>query len=313
MAVGVGIDVCKLRLDVAIHGETEVRSFANDATGLAGLLKWLKGRRSVRVLVEATGGYEQALLDRLWEKKIWVCRVNPRQARDFAKATNRLAKTDAVDARVLAHMVVTLGDQLRAYEPAEPWRVQLRDWVQRRRRVVELIQQEKQQLARVSDPQLRAQIETTLSLLGKQKQALEREIRQRIKTHTPTALTRLKGVGPVVTATLLAQLPELGELDGKAIAKLVGVAPLNDDSGARRGYRRIWGGRADVRCVLYMAAVVAKRWEPRIKTFYDHLRSTGKPAKVAIVACMRKLITILNARMRDERLGLVAPGDLATV
>lgn len=309
--VGVGIDVCKARLDVAVHGEERTCTFSNDAAGLVGLLKWLKGRRVVRVLVEATGGQEQALLDKLWEKQVWVCRVNPRQARDFAKATNRLAKTDAVDAKVLAHMVVALGEQLRRYEPPDPWRIQLRDWVQRRRHVVELIQREKQQLAWVSDAQLRAQIDTVLSTLAKQKQALEREIRQRIKAHATAALGSLKGVGLVVKSTLLAQLPELGHLDRKAIAKLVGVAPLSDDSGGRRGYRRIWGGRAELRCALYMAAVVAMRWEPAIKTFYERLRSAGKPAKVALVACMRKLLTILNARLRDERLALVAPQKLS--
>jgi len=303
---GVGIDVCKARLDVAVHGEDRTWTFSNDPAGLAGLLKWLKGRRGVRVLVEATGGQEQALLDKLVEKQVWACRVNPRQARDFAKATNRLAKTDAVDAKVLAHMVVALGEQLRRYEAPDLWRTQLRDWVQRRRHVVELIQREKQQLAWVSDAQLRAQIDTMLSTLVKQKQALEREIRQRIKGHATAALGSLKGVGPVVKSTLLAQLPELGQLDRKAIAKLVGVAPLSDDSGGRRGYRRIWGGRAELRCTLYMAAVVAMRWEPVIKTFYERLRNVGKPAKVALVACMRKLLTILNARMRDERLALAA-------
>ena len=304
--VGVGIDVCKERLDVAVHGEEQIWRFSNDVGGLTELLRWLKGRRSVRVLVEATGGYEQALLDGLWQRKVWVCRVNPRQVRDFAKATNRLAKTDAVDAKVLAHMVVVLADQLSRYEPTETWRSQLREWVQRRRHLVEVIVREKQQRVWTSDAQLCVQIDTLLSALVKQKQALEREIRQRIKAHTTAALGSIKGVGPVMKATLLAQLPELGHLDRKAIAKLVGVAPLNDDSGGRRGYRRIWGGRASLRCALYMAALVAMRREPAIKTFYERLRNAGKPAKVALVACMRKLLTILNARLRDERLALAA-------
>lgn len=300
--LGVGIDVCKERLDVAIHGEAKTYSFANEPSGLLQLMKWLRGRRSIRVLVEATGGHEQALLDRLCEKRIWVCRVNPRQVRNFAKATNRQAKTDAADAKVLAHMVVALSNELRAYEPPETWRSELRRWVQRRRHVVESIQREKQQLAWVSDAPLREQIQTLLRTLKQQKKALDREIGLKIKAHASPAMSSLKGLGLVVKATLLAQLPELGQLDGKPIAKLVGVAPLNDDSGERRGYRRIWGGRADLRNVLYMATVVAVRWEPALKTFYQRLRAAGKPAKVALVACMRKLLVILNARLRDERL-----------
>lgn len=302
--IGIGIDVSKDWLDVAVHGEEPTQRFSNDAAGLAGLVRWLKGRRSVRVLVEASGQYEQGVLDALCEKGVWVCRLNARQVRDFAKATNRLAKTDAVDAKVLAHMVVALGEQLRRHEPPDPWRTQLRAWVQRRRHVVGRIQQEKQQLAGVSEAVLRAHIEALISLLVKEKRALEREIHQRIKAHATAALSSLKGIGTVMKATLLAQLPELGQLDRKAIAQLVGVAPLNDDSGGRRGYRRIGGGRASVREVLYMAAVVAVRWEPSIKPFYERLRAAGKPAKVALVACMRKLLTILNARLRDERRAL---------
>lgn len=308
--VGVGIDISKARLDVAVDGEAPVHPFPNDSDGITALLKWLKPRRSVRVLVEATGGYEQALLDRLQSRNVWVCRVNPRQARDFARAMNRLAKTDAVDARVLARMVTVLGDELRPYEPPQPWRVQLREWVQRRRQVVELIQRQKQQLTWTSDPALCRQIQTLLTLLAKQKQALEREIRAQIRAHTLPALSSVKGAGPVVKATLLAELPELGQLDGKAIAKLVGVAPLNDDSGSRRGYRRTSGGRQSVRCVLYMATVVAVRWEPSIKTFYQRLRAAGKPAKVALVACMRKLLVILNARVRDEQRALTDASSL---
>jgi transposase len=302
--VGVGIDVCKAHLDVAVHGEEQTRRFDNDARGISALMKQLKGRGSVRVLVEATGGFEQALLDRLWKAQMWVCRINPRQARDFARATNRLAKTDAVDALALAHMVVALASQLRPYEPAAQWRIELRDWVQRRGHLVEVMQREKQHRASIHDARLRAHIDTLLGVLAKQKRVLEREIKLRIKAHATPALGSLKGIGHVVKATLLAQLPELGQLDRRAIAKLVGVAPLNDDSGGRRGYRRITGGRASVRCAMYMAALVAMRWEPAIKTFYERLRHAGKPAKVALVACMHKLLTILNARLRDEKLAL---------
>jgi transposase len=299
---GVGIDVSKERLDVAAHGVKKVEGFANTAKGHAGLLKWLKKQGEVQVLVEATGGYEQAVVDHLHGQGVWVCRINPRQARDFAKALNQLAKTDQVDAQVLAQMVAVLGDRLRQYEPPAPWRVRLRAWVQRRSHVVGMIQQEKRQLTWIREASLTAQIEATIKTLTEQKRALERELRSQVKAHASKALETVKGLGDVVKATLLARLPELGELDRRAVAKLVGVAPLNDDSGGRRGYRRISGGRADLRSVLYMATLVALRWEPSIKTFYERLRGAGKAAKVAIVACMRKLLTIINARVRDERL-----------
>lgn len=303
---GVGIDVCKAWLDVAVHGEQGAERFANNAEGHLALVKWLKKWRKVRVLVEATGAYEHALLDRLHEKGIWVCQINPRQAKDFARAMNRLAKTDKADAQVLAQMVVALSEELRAYEPVEDWRAQLRAWVQRRGHVVSLILQQKQQLTWVKEPALKAQTEALIRLLKEQKRELERELRRQIKDHQSAALTSMKGLGHVVQATLLARLPELGRLDRKAVAKLVGVAPLNDDSGSRRGYRRISGGRADLRRVLYMATLVAMRWEPLIKTFYERLRAAGKPAKVAMVACMRKMLTILNARVRDEQLAASA-------
>lgn len=299
--VGVGVDVSGQHLDVAIHGQGEVKRFANDASGVSSLLSWLKGRRSVRVVVEATGGYEQRMLDGLSARGVWVCRVNARQARDFARATNRLAKTDATDARVLAHMAESLADQLKPYEPQEPWRVQLREWVQRRRQVVELIQREKQHRDWTTDATLQTQLKAVLSLLIKQRQELDREIRRQIKARTMAALSSLKGLGPLVQAILLARLPELGRLNRKAIAKLVGVAPLNDDSGTRQGYRRTKGGRADLRGILYMATLVAIRREPLIQPFYERLRRAGKPAKVALVACMRKLLTVLNARVRDEQ------------
>ena len=298
--VGVGIDVSSEHLDVAVHGGSEVMRYSNDATGMSKLVTWLKKQRTVRVLVEATGGYEQALLDLLWKKQIWVCRVNPRQARDFARATNRLEKTDAVDARVLAHMLVCLSEQLRGYEPLQAWRVQLREWVQRRRQIVEAILREKQQLTWVKEVALRQQITAVVNLLTQQKRALDSEIRRQIKAHATAALSSLKGLGPIVKAHLLAYLPELGQLPGKAIAKLVGVAPLSDDSGGRRGYRRIAGGRSGLRCALYMAALVAARREPVIASFYQRLRNNGKTAKVALVACMHKLLTVLNARVRDE-------------
>lgn len=303
---GVGIDVCKDWLDVAVHGEQGAERFANDAAGHLALVKRLRKLRKVRVLVEATGAYERPLLDRLHEEGVWVCQINPRQARDFARALNRLAKTDKADAQVLAQMVVALGEELCAYEPMEDWRTRLRTWVQRRSQVVTLILREKQQLTWVKEPALRTQTEALITLLKEQKRELERELRRQIKDRQGTALTTMKGLGHVVKATLLARLPELGRLDRKAVAKLVGVAPLNDDSGNRRGYRRIGGGRADLRSVLYMATLVAMRWEPLIKTFYERLRAAGKPAKVAIVACMRKMLTILNARLRDEQLAALS-------
>ena len=298
--VDIGMDVSKAWLDVAVHGQVQVRRFANTANGIGKLVAWVSTLAQARVVLEATGGYERAVLQALFDAGVWVCRINPRQARDFAKATGRLAKTDAIDALALAHMMAALHERMRPWVPLEPWRVELAQWVQRRSQVVGLIQQQRQHLDTTGDKTLQRLMSKTLrALLGEMK-ILDQTIERQSQPHVTPALRSMKGTGPVFQATTLALLPELGHLDRQQIAKLVGVAPLNCDSGKHQGRRRTWGGRAGVRRALYMAALSAIRWEPIIKSFFQRLRAQGKPGKLALVACMRKMLTILNARVRDE-------------
>lgn len=299
MGDGVGIDVSKQWLDVHVQGQERGRRFANSPAGVRQLRDWLASRELRQVVLEATGGYEQAALDALHAAGLPVVRLNPRQARDFAKAVGQLAKTDTLDARVLAMMAALLP--LRRYQPVESWRGQLHEYQQRRTQVVAVLRQERQRLAQVTDAWLRKQAQAGLRLWQKQLAELDTRIAAQVAVRPELeVLRRVKGVGPVLLATLAAQLPELGELSGKAIAKLVGVAPLARDSGTMRGTRSVWGGRANVRQVLYMGALVAVRYNPDLRAFYQRLCAQGKAAKVALVAAMRKLLVILNAKMRDQ-------------
>jgi transposase len=298
--VGIGIDVSKRQLDLAVHGEPVAASFANTAQGIGELIELVSMYPQARVVVEATGGYEQAVLKALSAKGVWVCLINPRQARDFAKATGRLAKTDAIDAKALAHMVAVLHEQMRAWVPAQPWREQLAQWVTRRAQVVVTLAQQQQHLANVSDKTLRRVIDKSVRALHGELKTLDATIARQSRPHLTPALGSLKGIGPVLKAMLLALLPELGRLNRRQIAKLVGIAPLNSDSGQHQGHRRIWGGRSTIRAGLYMAALSAIRWEPTIRTYFQQLRARGKLGKVAMVACMRKMLVILNARVRQE-------------
>ena len=294
----VGIDVSKATLDVAILGEPDARQFSNTARGFRSLSAWLKRRGPARVLLEATGGYEQAALDALHGAGLPMVRVNSRQARDFAKGTGQLAKTDRLDAQVLAKMAATVESPL--YEPREAWRLRLGQWQQRRGHVMQTLLAERQRLERIDDADLRRTTQRHIAFLQKELCALNEGIADQLKLRPELAPMRtLRGAGPVLQATLACELPELGRLDGKAIAKLVGVAPLARDSGQWRGRRIIWGGRAGVRAALYMSALVATRHDPVLREFYQRLRARGKAAKVAIVAVMRKMLVILNARMRD--------------
>lgn len=304
MTDGVGIDVCKQWLDVAVHGLERSGRFDNTATGIKRLIGWL-GALSIRqVVLEATGGYEQQALDGLHAAGLPVVRVNPRQARDFAKATGQLAKTDALDARILAQMAAVL--ELRLYQPADRWQRRLAQYQQRRTQLVLSVQQERQRLAALTDAWLCKQALAALRRWQAMLAALDARIAQQLAEQPHLApLQQVKGVGPVLLATLAAQLQELGQLSGKAIAKLVGLAPLACDSGNRRGVRCIWGGRAAIRAVLYMATLTAVRHDPKLRAFYQSLRARGKPGKVALVAAMRKLLVILNAKMRDQ---MNAPG-----
>ena len=302
-----GIDVGKASLDVAVDGQPQVQRFANNGSGIKRLVKRLLALGQVRVVVEATGGYEEPLLEACCDAGLWVARVNPRQARDFARATGELAKTDAMDAKLLALMARLLADRLRAHVVALPWQRELRDWLRRRSQVVVTLQAQKQQAAMAS-PMVRTLAARSILALSRELAAIDRAVQALLKQHATAALRSSKGMGPVFQANMLALLPELGQLSRREIAKLVGVAPMNRDSGQGQGKRRIRGGRAPVRVALYMATLSAVRWDPMMKAHYQQLRARGKLGKVALVACMRKLLGIVNARRRDE---LKAEGLLA--
>lgn len=303
--ISVGVDVGKSSLDVAVHGEPGVQRFKNNGAGIRQLLKRLGRYADVRIVVEATGGYEDAVLAACAAAGLWIARVNPRQSRSFATATGQLAKTDGLDARMLAELVRTLSSRLRPHVPAPTWENELKGWLRRRNQVTESIIAHTQQ-AGMSLAPVRAMIRRTLSALQRERVAIDAIIKRLLAEHVTPALRSSKGLGPIFQASALALLPELGRLDRKQIAKLVGVAPLNRDSGQSQGKRRIYGGRGQMRVALYMATLSAVRWDPILRSHYQQLRARGKVAKVALVACMRKLLTIVNARRRDElREGMV--------
>ena len=304
--IGVGIDVGKFSLDLARHDQSCVYRFDNTATGIAGLLEQLSGCGEAQVVLEATGGLEKPVLDALTEAGHTVSRVNPRQARNFARASGQLAKTDALDAQGLADMAHCLFAKLARYVAPADWQTTLAAFVTRRAQVVGALQQQTQQIEATGVPELRALAAHALAALRAELETLDKRIAELTKPHLTPAWRSIKGLGPVVQATLLSQLPELGSLSRQQIAKLVGVAPLNRDSGTLRGRRGIFGGRRAVRKVLYMAALVAVRWQPEFKAFYEALKARGKRPKVALVASMRKLLVVLNARLRDERIALAA-------
>lgn len=295
----IGIDVSKATLDVALYGQPSQASFPNTTHGHRRLVKWLQGLQPRQVVLEATGRYDQAVLDAMHAAGLPVVRMNPRQVRDFAKATGQLAKTDRLDAAVLARMAHSL--ELPRYEPKANWQRRLGEWTQRRRQLVDTLTIERQRAETLTDSTLRRWSRTLISQLESTVRALERQIAGQVQARPELqALRSMKGVGPTLQAILAAELPELGHISGKAIAKLVGVAPLARDSGTLRGRRTAWGGRSQIRTPLYMAALSAMRFEPRLKAFYDGLRTRGKAGKVAIVAVMRKMLVILNARMREQ-------------
>jgi transposase len=298
--LGAGIDVGKQFLDLARHDQRRVERFDNAAAGIARLIQHLQSWGRLHVVVEATGGYERAVVTALVQAGVAVSRVNPRQARNFARASGQLAKTDPIDARMLAHMAQCLHDRLPRYVEPEPWQSTLAAYVRRRAQVVLALRQQTQQSNILAVARLRKLAAKTLRTLREERAVLDRHIATLIAPHLTPAWRSMKGLGPVVQANLLALLPELGRFTRQQIAKLVGVAPLNRDSGTLRGHRRIFGGRGDVRRVLYMATLVAVRWQPQFVAFFRQLKARGKPGKVALVACMRKLLVVLNARRRDE-------------
>lgn len=299
----VGIDVAKDKLDLAILGETHVTQIPNDKAGIAELACQLRARQPELIVVEATGGYQRAVVQSLFEAGLPVALVNPQRVRQYARACGKLAKTDKLDAFLLAEF----GKQVqpRRFEaPSEAERY-LEALLVRRKQLEEMLKAEKNRL-RTVHPALRASLEAMIALLKAEMKQVEAEIREQMKAQASwqgekTLLESVPGVGVITTATLLAELPELGKMDRKKIAALVGVAPMNFDSGKKRGYRKTKGGRAGVRSVLYMATLVATRYNPVIKAQYEHLVSRGKLKKVALTACMRKFLTILNAMLRDHQ------------
>lgn len=295
---GIGIDVSKAVLDVAVHGGPSARFF-NTPAGRRKLLAWLE-KEAGQVVLEASGGYEQAVLDTLFDAGRKVVRANARRCHSFADAIGLPAKTDRLDATNQACMAATL--ELRAYEPMEPWRRRLREYVRARQQLVNLVSSAENQLEHVVDRGLRRALEGNLKQMRKHCARLEQQISEQISQQPQLAAIRcLKGVGATLQAVIASYLPELGMIDGKAIAKLVGVAPIAHDSGTLRGVRCISGGRVEIRNVLYMASLSAIRCEPRIRDFYRGLRARGKPGKVALIAAMRKMMVIINARVRDAQ------------
>ena len=300
----VGVDVSKHYLDVCLGGEQ--RREANDVHGWDELTAMFQAANVDLVVVEATGGYERGLVCALQSAGLCVARVNPRQARDFAKSMGVLAKTDQVDARTLRDFADVLARHANRQQYITPMleraRQELAELMTRRRQLIDMRVAEHNRLEHAG-PRAARSIRSVLKLLDKQIAAVDQHIDTHMDQHFKsqrTLLDSVKGVGPVTVLTLTAALPELGRLGRREIAKLVGVAPLADDSGGRQGKRRTWGGRSEVRAVVYMAATVAIRHNPVIRAFYERLVSVGKPKKVAIVACMRKLLTILNAMLRDQ-------------
>ena len=297
----VGIDVAKARLDVGVHPSGETWTVEHDEAGIEALAARLAATpRPALVILEATGGLEVALVAALVAAGVPVQVANPRQVRDFAKATGRLAKTDRLDALVLARFGAALRPEPRPIPDAALQEV--RALVARRRQLQAMAIAEKNR--RASAPRrLHAQLDAHLTWLRRAVAELDRDLERTIRG-TPAwqaavrRWTSVPGVGPVVGATLLADLPELGTLTRQQLAALVGVAPLNHDSGARRGTRSCWGGRTHVRSALFMGALVATRSNPAIRAYYQRLLAAGKPKKLALVACMHKLLTILNALTR---------------
>ncbi len=301
MDVFAGIDVSKATLDLATSTGRSLQ-VTNDEPGVATLIAELRKAPPTLVVLEATSGYQAVIVAALRVARIPVAVVNPRQVRDFAKALGKLAKTDAIDAAVLARFAEAVRPTPR--DPVDEETAALEALLTRRRQVVEMITAETNRL-RQSRPTVRPSIEATITFLRRQLADINRDLDTAIRNspvwrEKDDLLRSVPGVGRVVATTLLCELPELGRLNRKQAAALVGVAPFNRDSGKMRGRRSIFGGRASVRAALYMATLCASKRNPVISSFYDRLVAAGKRKKVALVACMRKLITILNSMMRDN-------------
>jgi transposase len=299
-AIYVGIDVAKAQLDIAVRPSAEQWVSPHDEEGITALVARLHALRPTLVVLEATGGREAALAAALATAGLAVAVVNPRQVRDFARAVGQLAKTDALDAQVLARFAEVVRPTPRPLPDVQAQ--ELSALLARRRQLVAMRTAERQRLD-TAVPAVRRHIQRHLAWLEQELSDLDRHLHEAIQAsplwrEQEDLLRSVPGIGPTTALTLLAEVPELGHLDRKAIAALVGVAPLNCASGTLRGRRLVWGGRARVRAILYMAALVATKHNPTIRAFYQRLCAAGKPKKVALTACMHKLLLIANAILR---------------
>ncbi len=301
--VFIGVDVSKEQLDVAIWPTEETWKTTQAPEDVDALARRIKKLKPALVVLESTGGLEMPLAAALSELNVPVAIVNPRQVRDFAKATGKLAKTDRIDALIMARFAQAVCPEARPIPDAK--RQELKAILARRRQLIEMITMEKNRLHSTKVVRVRSSIDQVIASLKKQLREINGDLDQAIKASEAWCvkddlLKSVPAVGPVLTSTLIIDLPELGCLNRKEIAALVGVAPLNRDRGKFKGTRRIWGGRAAVRTALYMGALVAARHNPVIKAYYQRLLAMGKPQKVALTACMRKLLLILNVMVRDD-------------
>src|SRR5713226_2702386 len=301
-SVVVGVDVAEGRLDVVVRPSGEAWSEANDEAGITALVARLRPLGPALIVCEATGGFERAAIAALAAAGLPVVVANPRQVRDFARATGQLAKTDALDAAILALFAERVRPTPR---PLPSDAAQLLDaLLTRRRQLLEMLVAEKNRLGFAPRP-LHRGIRRHIRWLERQLDDVTTEIAALIEASPvwqakSNLLQSVPGIGPIVSAVLLGELPELGALSHKQIATLAGVAPLARDSGTLRGKRMVWGGRGGVRTALYLAALCGRRWNPQLRVFYERLRAAGKPKKVALIACARKLLTIVNAMVRDQ-------------
>jgi len=299
----VGVDVSKESLDMMVYSTGEAHIFGNDDAGIAKAMTWLKQVDPIIIVMEATGGMEVSLYVALQETNLTVAVINPRQIRYFAKSMGILAKTDKVDAKVLARYAVTIQPEARPL-PNEEAR-QLNTLVRRRRQLVKMIIAESNRATFTRDKTMKQRIHAHIDWLKQELTGIDKDISRMMKENPiwhakDKLLQSAPGVGPVLSATLIAELSELGILNRKKIAALVGVAPFNRDSGKHRGERSVWGGRCRVRRPLYMATLNAVRFNPIIRVFYERLLANGKEKKVAITACMHKLLTILDAMLKHN-------------
>jgi transposase len=300
----VGIDVSKQHLDLDEYPTKNPRRIEYTTEGIEAIRKQLQQRTPLLIVIEATGGLEQLLVAELVAAKLPLVVINPRQARDFAKATGQLAKTDAIDARILAHFGHAVRPPIRSLPDDNA--LELQEFLARRRQLIHMRTAELNRQQQTHNTKVKASVQTVLETLERQLKDIDRELDQRLKDspvwhQTDQLLRSTKGVGPQTARTLIAELPELGQLSRQKIAMLVGVAPINRDSGNFRGKQTIWGGRASVRSALYMATLSAIRFNPVLKNFYQQLVLRGKNKKLSLIAAMHKLLTILNALIRNQQ------------